>query len=780
MAIGIGVAIPKVMSRAVGSAYSVGGKDPKLVADFDGEYYRANGGKTTFSNLITHSRAGNATMVDSDGLIKWGPHNLLTYSEEFDNAAWTADGASLSSGQADPEGGNSAYLMYRTSSGTGTSRIYSGSFTDIGVNTTSIWVKSSGAQWVWLAPVSSVAGVWFDVVNGVVGTETGNYTGLIVADGDFYKLSVTDPDNTLTRVRIYIVDSDFGSDFTKNGEDGVVIYGAHIYRSDLGGMVDNPDRGDSYVPTTSSAVYLPRRGHHKYNGDQWVNKGILVESEARTNLVQYSIPDSNWLSYQGTLTTDQAVSNDGNTNASKYIPTTNNTEHYIEETTSATSGTFTHSVYVKANGYDKVSLTAVHVGATEGATSGAVFDISSGLLNNVSAIGSGKIENNGNGWFRISYTYTVTGTVTDHRIRVSVRSDSYAPIWTPNGTDGIYIYGAQQEAASTPSSYIPTNGATVTRAAETVTVPYANLPWPTPTYIGDELVTNGTFDTDSDWDKGTGWSISGGTANIDGTQTAGSILKQELTVTAGEVYVFRATITDYTSGLFALSYINGTGFAVASPYLSYTSTGEMERTFVITSSGTVSFTISASANAIGSVDNATVREINPLSVSIAMMGEVDYADEGVTYQANFYYWFKDSNNSIFTFLNTFGTRTGEVVSFQEQSGISSQVSSDGNLYSPDLNVPFNIASRHGSTFINGAIDGVALTANTTPVALPDLSTTNLSLAYDYMGTISEFRIWDKDIGDTGIAEATKPSTEPSLSLTFDGQPSSFTNSGLTS
>jgi len=26
------------------------------------------------------------------------------------------------------------------------------------------------------------------------------------------------------------------------------------------------------------------------------------------------------------------------------------------------------------------------------------------------------------------------------------------------------------------------------------------------------LVTNGTFDTDSDWIKGTGWSISGGTA----------------------------------------------------------------------------------------------------------------------------------------------------------------------------------------------------------------------------------------------------------------------------
>jgi hypothetical protein len=37
-----------------------------------------------------------------------------------------------------------------------------------------------------------------------------------------------------------------------------------------------------------------------------------------------------------------------------------------------------------------------------------------------------------------------------------------------------------------------------------------------------------------------------------------------------------------------------------------------------------------------------------------------------------------------------------------------------------------------------------------------------------MGTISEFRVWDKDLGDDGIVEATNPSLEPSLSLTFEG------------
>ena len=46
--------------------------------------------------------------------------------------------------------------------------------------------------------------------------------------------------------------------------------------------------------------------------------------------------------------------------------------------------------------------------------------------------------------------------------------------------------------------------------------------------LGSELVTNGGFDTDSDWIKGTGWTISGGTANCDGTQTGNTLIYQNI------------------------------------------------------------------------------------------------------------------------------------------------------------------------------------------------------------------------------------------------------------
>ena len=86
------------------------------------------------------------------------------------------------------------------------------------------------------------------------------------------------------------------------------------------------------------------------------------------------------------------------------------------------------------------------------------------------------------------------------------------------------------------------------------------------------------------------------------------------------------------------------------------------------------------------------------------------------------------------------------------SGLA-DVSTSVGYFTPGVNVSYNAASRHGPTFINGAEGGTALTADLTPTALPDLSATNMNIASVYMGTIGKFRMWDEDLGDTGIAEA---------------------------
>ena len=139
-----------------------------------------------------------------------------------------------------------------------------------------------------------------------------------------------------------------------------------------------------------------------------------------------------------------------------------------------------------------------------------------------------------------------------------------------------------------------------------------------------------------------------------------------------------------------------------------------------------------------------------------------------------YRWRADANTRIQGYLSTAGTRTGHPTWSSTAAGVTDYSTGSPTYYSPDVNVPFNIASRHGSTFIQGAVDGTAPTANTAPVALPDLSAADFEIGYIFMGNIGKVRVWAVDLTDTGIVEATLPSTEPSLSLTFDGSETSFT------
>jgi len=143
---------------------------------------------------------------------------------------------------------------------------------------------------------------------------------------------------------------------------------------------------------------------------------------------------------------------------------------------------------------------------------------------------------------------------------------------------------------------------------------------------------------------------------------------------------------------------------------------------------------------------------NASNVSLQMNGKITYADEGVEAQQTFARWYDDANNYITIDLDTDSTDTGEV-NFEQQDGTGGTGTVTADTYSPGILVPYNIASRNTSTAINGATDGTAGTEDTTPTVLPDLSAKDFSLGYDYMGTIAQFRAWNVDIGDAGIAEA---------------------------
>jgi hypothetical protein len=639
--------------------------------------------------------------------------------------------------------------------------------------TVAVFAKADGYNFLGFR--NQTNSVWdttfFNLSTGQVGTVPSNVTASMedVGNGWYLCKAVYPLGLSFNRVQLNSVETDGAYSFTADGTSGTLVWGAHAYRSDLGGMAGNPDQPPSrasYVPTTSTAVDLPRIGHHVYNGSAWVNEGLLAESEARTNLFHYSHDFSNsyWGKTQLTVTADQGVAPDGTNTAFKLIESsTSNIARHVTRGggTLANSTQYTAAVYLKKGTRTKAKIN-VFTGA---ASHTGKYDIENGTVYSSAGADAATIEDVGNGWFRCSITTTTSASGTAN-VAFGMLPDSYDVVYDGDGSSYIYAWGATLEASPTRSSYIPTTGAaTVTRAAETFTIPSANLPWPSPQYISSELVTNGDFSSSDDWIQHTTWNISGGVATH--SATSGGGLSQAWTPTAGSVYEITFTITGATSGNAYYAFSSASGLVANQISGVIRTTNGTYKEYLVADATTTYHGVWGTSTFDGSVDNISVREINPLSVSIAMDGRVTYADEDSTSQGIFWQWRNDVNNRLLQVLRT-NLGTGELQTNSIESGTADEVRSGSSQYSPDIFVPFDIASRHGSTFVNAAVEGVALTANTTPTALPDLSATDLDLADDYMGTIGTFRVWDRDIADTGLVEATNPSLEPSLSLTFEG------------
>jgi hypothetical protein len=711
-------------------------------------------------------------------VLKWAPHNLLTYSEQFDNAAWPKTDTTINPNVAiAPDGTQTADELTHTSTAPSFSRAVSP--VEDGVNYTHVvFVKYIDHQWIRIGhdSASSPFGTWFDVQNGVIGTKGSNHVSSSIEDvgNGWYKLTVEGTANgTSFSTYILLANSDGGAG--KVAGTSAYIWGAHLYRSDLGGMVDNPDQPlsrASYVPTTSSAKYLPRIGHHVYNGSAWANEGLLAESEARTNLIEHSneLDGTSWTDAGLTSLTADAVGPDGVSNSAYTLTTDTSTgSHHINNNTSVTAGnTYTGSIYVK-----KGTQRYVRIGAGSAGVWGArvIFDLDNGAVDTVDN-GSGIIKEVGNNWYRCSVTGDASST-TSTGFLIQILDASKNVTYTGAGTETVIVYGAQVEEGSTPSSLIPTSGSSVTRAAETFTIPSANLPWPEPQYIGSELVTNGTFDGAST----ANWTAVNATLDATDneltiTDTAGGgYVYQEITTEIGKLYNVSYTTIDARHAYVTIRSGSAIGTVVGSlsGWNGTGPTGNYSYTFVATATTHyIQINDGSSSQIQVTVDNVSVREINPLSVSIAMDGRMTYADDGTNLQASMVNW-GGATGYIRHQLRTDGTNTGQIRVWQNDSaGTSDTAESDGDAYEEGILRSFNMAGRHGSTFINGALNGVAFTENTTPTELYDLSATDLNLVYDYMGTVGTFRVWDRDITDDGLVEATNPSLEPSLSLTFEG------------
>ena len=170
-------------------------------------------------------------------------------------------------------------------------------------------------------------------------------------------------------------------------------------------------------------------------------KGHLLLEPSRSNLVTYSEDFSEWTKQNagtGTapiVTSNNTISPDGTQNADKVVfnkGTGTTTADLSILTTSFTSQSNTASIYIKADSPQRIVI--------RNSSTWVGYDI-------------------GTEWTRIEKTDT------GGSIQIGLR-DGYGIANVPN-TATVYLWGAQLEAGSYATSYIPTQGSAATRVAET-------------------------------------------------------------------------------------------------------------------------------------------------------------------------------------------------------------------------------------------------------------------------------------------------------------------------
>jgi hypothetical protein len=227
------------------------------------------------------------------------------------------------------------------------------------------------------------------------------------------------------------------------------------------------------------------------------DRGVLIEG-ARTNLLLRSQEFDNaaWTKGGSSVTANATAAPDGTTTADKLVEDSANAGHLLFQTVDRQSNNSV-TMFMKA-GERTHGFLQIGDAATPRNRYTVVVDLATGLVtdtrNTNSPTGtSNSVTALANGWYRVTITLTNSATAVANVVVVAGSSNSGTPAYTADGqptytgdnTSGIYLWGAQLEAASFPSSYIPTTTASATRAADSL-VYTAGVSYPLSMFIEAE------------------------------------------------------------------------------------------------------------------------------------------------------------------------------------------------------------------------------------------------------------------------------------------------------
>ena len=401
---------------------------------------------TDGSGDLAFTRTGDtATRVNSAGLVEKVRTNLILQSQTFDNASWGKDTTTVTANaEVAPDGTLTADTMTIS---TDASRVTQGPTIGAGSFTASVYVKI------------------------ISQTTAGDVRFLGVVDGSVVNVNFT-PTNQWARYTATFTAATQITSFQLRGVTGgfvgtIAIWGFQLEASDFGAT--------AYIPTTTAAVSVgpvanvPRLD---YLGSTCPR--LLLEPQ-RTNLVTYSeqLDNAAWTKLFLGVTANNATSPDGSTNAEKLIPDATLNTHLFFQTITPAAGVYTLSAFFKAGEYNFACLRL----STDSDTKrfAVVLNLTTGVITATDSLGSptstsSKVENYGNGWYRLSISSAHASGIMYPTFAVSSTAvptfSNSLPLFTGNGTSGIFAYGCQLELGAYSTSLIPTLAASATRGAD--------------------------------------------------------------------------------------------------------------------------------------------------------------------------------------------------------------------------------------------------------------------------------------------------------------------------
>lgn len=458
---------------------------PLVSMDFSAGCFSQCNNPVLFDDLFTYSRNSSATFINRrivcgkaeyflDTDFVGDVENLLTFTEQFDNSDWSKVNSSINVNKIrSPLGDFTADEFVASSTGSIAPVVqHSVSATDATTHTVSVYVKVSTERFFQIHFVTGrVAGdprVNFDIKLGLIGSKDLGIIASITPDIDdwLFVTATFVSDSPSIAPSFCLIKSLTDTRNQANSwtaGDGVFLWGAQGTES---------AKNLPYVKTISSPVTetFTESLRIEYNPVTGENLGTSIE-ESSTNLALKSeeFDDATWTKIRSSITSNETIAPDLTASADKLVEDSSaSTTHLTEQAITFTADEHVLSVYAKAAERSQISL-AISDGTN---TVDNTFDLLSGIsLGSESSDPDGvEIKALSNGWFRCCIKFDTSAGAGDVKIRLA---DGGTVSYSGDGSSGIFIWGAQLEVLPSATSYIRTEGSTVSRAGDNLSLPSA-------------------------------------------------------------------------------------------------------------------------------------------------------------------------------------------------------------------------------------------------------------------------------------------------------------------